>query len=89
MKLLAALKSVLLWSYERGTWQYDVLCLVILAFIFLTPSYWFNRSGANLISHRGVEQRETPPRPPVRANAPPSEKQRSDARIPPAPAIDK
>jgi len=89
MKLLAVLKSILLWSYERGTWQYDVLCLLILAFIFLTPSHWFNRSGASSVSHRGVEQRETPPQPPVRASAPTSEKPKSDARIPPAPAIDK
>ncbi len=29
------------WSYERGTWQYDVILLVILAFIFLTPRAWF------------------------------------------------
>ncbi len=87
MKLLAALKNVLLWSYERGTWQYDVLCLLILAFIFLTPNSWFNRSGAGSISPRGVEQRETPPRPPLQASA--SEKQKNDAKIPPAPAIDK
>ncbi len=30
------------WSYERGTWQYDIILLVILAFIFLTPSSWFS-----------------------------------------------
>jgi len=29
------------WSYERGSWQYDVICAVILAFIFLTPRAWF------------------------------------------------
>jgi hypothetical protein len=29
------------WSYERGSWQYDVICAVILAFIFVTPSSWF------------------------------------------------
>lgn len=36
-------KNVLLWSYERGSWQYDVLCILILAFIFLTPSDWFHK----------------------------------------------
>jgi hypothetical protein len=29
------------WSYERGSWQYDVIVLAILAFIFLTPRSWF------------------------------------------------
>ena len=31
-----------LWSYERGTWQYDVMVIVILAIIFLTPRAWYN-----------------------------------------------
>ena len=30
------------WTYERGTWQYDVMVAVILAFIFLTPRGWFH-----------------------------------------------
>ena len=29
------------WSYERGTWQYDLIVLAILAFIFVTPRSWF------------------------------------------------
>ena len=29
------------WSYERGSWQYDVIVLAILAFIFLSPRSWF------------------------------------------------
>ena len=40
-------KKILLWDYERGTWQYDVFCLLIIAFIFLTPKIWFS-SGENL-----------------------------------------
>lgn len=87
MKLLAVLKSILLWSYERGTWQYDVLCLVILAFIFLTPSSWFNRPSAGSTSPPGMERRETSP--PARASDPTSERRKNDARIPPAPAIDR
>lgn len=30
------------WSYERGTWQYDLIVLAILLFIFLTPRSWFS-----------------------------------------------
>lgn len=35
------IKNVLLWSYERGTWQYDLLCLLIIATIFLIPGKYF------------------------------------------------
>jgi len=30
------------WSYERGTWQYDVAVVVILIFVLLTPASWFH-----------------------------------------------
>ncbi len=35
------IKNVLLWSYERGTWQYDLMCLLIIAAIFLIPGKYF------------------------------------------------
>jgi hypothetical protein len=34
-------KSVF-WAFERGSWQYDVIVILILAFIFLSPRAWFN-----------------------------------------------
>ncbi len=37
------LKDIILWKYERASWQWDVLCLLIVAFIFLTPKQWFDR----------------------------------------------
>jgi hypothetical protein len=36
------MKRVIKWGYDRGTWQYDLFCLLIIAFIFLTPKTWFN-----------------------------------------------
>ncbi len=30
------------WAYERGSWQYDLIVLAILGFIFLSPRGWFN-----------------------------------------------
>ncbi|PYS41928.1 MAG: hypothetical protein DMG14_05670 [Acidobacteria bacterium] len=36
------MKKYLLWSFERGSRPYDVICLVILAFIFITPPTIFN-----------------------------------------------
>jgi len=35
------MNNVINWNYERGSWQWDVLCIVILIFIFLTPKEWF------------------------------------------------
>ena len=37
------LKNIILWNYERGTWPYDIFCLLIVAFIFLTPKSWFEK----------------------------------------------
>ncbi len=37
------MKNIILWNYERASWQWDVLCLLIVAFIFLTPKVWFER----------------------------------------------
>src|SRR6476660_1229496 len=28
------------WTFERATWQYDVMVIVILAFVWLTPPDW-------------------------------------------------
>jgi hypothetical protein len=43
------LSRTFFWSYERGTWQYDVAVVVILIFALLTPRSWFHdqpESGA-------------------------------------------
>jgi len=37
------LKDIILWKYERASWQWDLLCFVIILFIFLTPKAWFDR----------------------------------------------
>ncbi len=39
--LLTILKKIFFWNYARNTWQWDVLCVLILVFIFLTPKKWF------------------------------------------------
>src|SRR5689334_16906854 len=36
------LKKIFFWNYARNTWQWDLLCVVILIFIFLTPNWWFS-----------------------------------------------
>jgi hypothetical protein len=34
-------RKIAFWNYQRTSWQWDVLCVLILVFIFLTPKSWF------------------------------------------------
>ena len=40
------LKRLILWSYSRETSVYVIFCLLIVAFIFLTPKEWFNATDS-------------------------------------------
>ena len=54
--ILSTLKKILFWSYERGSWQYDFMCVLILAFIFLSPNHIFeSRVSAAPLIMRGAE----------------------------------
>ena len=44
--IFRTIKKLFFWGYARNTWQYDVLCALILAFIFLTPQSWFDTGAA-------------------------------------------
>lgn len=37
------LRKFVLWEYSRETSVYVIFCLLIIAFIFLTPKTWFER----------------------------------------------
>jgi len=41
-KIKTGILRTFFWAYERGTWQYDLMVLAILAFVFLSPRNWFN-----------------------------------------------
>jgi hypothetical protein len=32
----------ILWSYERGSWPYDIAVVVIVIFVLATPARWFH-----------------------------------------------
>jgi hypothetical protein len=34
-------RNLLIWTYERGTLKYDIICALILAFIFFVPRSCF------------------------------------------------
>ncbi len=36
-KVWQKLRPAIFWSYRRGSWQYDLIVVIILAFIFLSP----------------------------------------------------
>jgi hypothetical protein len=60
-RLGAAIYRGLFWTYERGTWQYDIMVALILAFIFLTPRHWFHDQPSSpadvvLVSNRAHEK---------------------------------
>jgi hypothetical protein len=63
--LLVGIKNVLLWSYGRGTWQYDALCLMIVLTVFLVPSSYFGdrdrvkQRSANQVEGAASESGET------------------------------
>ena len=59
------LRSVVLWSYERGTVPYDAAVAVILVFVLLTPRGWFHdrpqtgvgaSSGVQFVSEDSASQ---------------------------------
>jgi hypothetical protein len=37
---VVVLWHALFWTYERATWQYDLMVIAILAFVWLTPPDW-------------------------------------------------
>ena len=37
--MLRLIKSYLFWTYQRGTFHYDVMVTAILIFMFLTPHF--------------------------------------------------
>lgn len=47
---LNGMKNVILWSYSRGSWQYDVLCLIIILTVFLVPSRYFGDRDRPLVT---------------------------------------
>ncbi len=41
-RLGQGLARTIFWSYERGSWPYDVMVLTIIGFVLLTPRSWFH-----------------------------------------------
>ena len=52
-------RNILIWTYERGTLPYDIICALILAFIFLVPRSCFISHKPDT-AHAGAIQADPP-----------------------------
>jgi hypothetical protein len=47
---------VIFWSYERGSWPYDVMVVAILLFVLMTPRKWFrDEPRASVLASTAVQ----------------------------------
>ena len=67
-RLGQGLARTIFWSYERGSWPYDLMVLTIIAFVLLTPRSWFHdqpqladsgTAGVQLVSQDSVGKART------------------------------
>ena len=56
---MGKIKNFILWNYSRETSIYVVFCLLIVAFIFLTPNHWFVGRGMLATRMRQVTVKAT------------------------------
>jgi hypothetical protein len=54
-------RHILMWSYERGTLQYDIICALILAFIFFVPPSCFFAKKSEVPQALGPGSTQTQP----------------------------
>jgi hypothetical protein len=40
--LWRAIVRIVFWSYERGSWPYDLMVIAIVIFVLATPRHWFH-----------------------------------------------
>ena len=50
-RIWSRLRPVVLWEFQRGSWQYDIVVALILAFVFLTPPALFNDRPSEPVVH--------------------------------------
>lgn len=50
-RVWSRLRPAVFWEFRRGSWQYDIIVALILAFIFLTPPGMFNDRPSKPVVH--------------------------------------
>ena len=61
LKQIIALPAVviwhaLFWTFERATWQYDLMVIAILAFVWVTPPEWLGDPMAEWSGAGGTDR---------------------------------
>ena len=41
-RLWRGVRNTIFWSYERGSWPYDLMVVLIVLFVLFTPGKWFH-----------------------------------------------
>lgn len=55
-KIWRGVVRTVFWSYERGSWPYDIMVITIVAFVLLTPRSWFHdRPQSVALGSAGVQ----------------------------------
>jgi hypothetical protein len=58
-KIWHILVRTIFWSFERGTWPYDVAVALIVIFVLLSPRSWFHdRPSVPLLASAGLRSRD-------------------------------
>ncbi|MGB6823382.1 MAG: hypothetical protein WBE21_14995 [Candidatus Acidiferrales bacterium] len=67
-RLWRGVRNTIFWSYERGSWPYDLMVILIVLFVLFTPGKWFHDdpqvngagdSGVMLIAQDDATRTET------------------------------
>ena len=43
------MSRIFFWSYDRGSWQYDLAVIAIVVFVLLTPARWFHDQPSRVV----------------------------------------
>ena len=67
-RLWRGIVRTIFWSYERGSWPYDLVVILIVIFVLLTPRAWFRdqpksaivaKSSIKLVADDALTQSQT------------------------------
>lgn len=47
-KIWRGIVNTIFWSYERGSWPYDVVVIAIVVFVLLSPRRWFRDQSQSI-----------------------------------------
>jgi hypothetical protein len=46
--MLQTIKRIIWWDFARASWQWDIMCILIMCFIFFTPKSWYENKNPSV-----------------------------------------